>query len=541
MGEEKITKEYSKTKERLDLCLSAGNLAWWEMNVKTGKVVFNENKVGMLGYSMKDFNDVDYTAFTDIVHPDDYERTMQAMRDHLEGKRELYEVDYRIRTKKGKYKWFHDRGSIVERNQNGEPLTIKGVVFDITNLKDKEKQLNDLNKDLEITISNRTDDLKNSNVKLKEEIIERKKAEEYSNRTKQNLRNIIDSTVEFIVSFDMNNRVSIWNKTAENITGYKQIEVINRSVGKLEVFDNPEIIIENIKVVCGKDTQSFIDIFLKTKEKDKRIIRVTGTDIKNSDNECVGVLFIGKDITEEIELHRKLLGGNSYLIKDKNNKSSIDLLVNLTIDDFEGLLITRGNPDQIKRHIPPLKNIKLILLTSENVKEVNGVSNLEELKIEIKEFTKNNKKSVILLDGIHYLLSRFSFNEFVKYFYEINDNIAKNKAIIFVRIDPSTIESNQMALLENELLVLPSQKTEDLIIEDDLFDIVKYIYEQNRLNAVVSFKKVMNKFNIAYVTAANRLESLEKTGLVYFKKQGKIKAIYITEKGKNLLHKRKSV
>jgi PAS domain S-box-containing protein len=541
LGDGKIQKENSKTKERLDICLSAGNLAWWEMDVKTGKVIFNENKVKMLGYSKNDFKDVDYTAFTDLVHPDDYEKTMQAMRDHLEGKKKLYEVDYRIKTKKGSYKWFHDRGSIVERNQKSEPLTVKGIVFDITDLKEKEKELEDLNKNLENVVSERTKDLENSNKKLKEEIVERRKAEEYSNRTKQNLRNIIDSTTEFIVSFDMNNRVSIWNKTAENITGYKQIEVLNRSIGKLEVFENPDIIVDNIKVVCGKNTQSFIDIFLKTKENDKRIIRVTGTEIKSSDNECVGVLFLGNDITEEIDLHKKLLGGNSYLIRDKYNKSSIDLLMDLTIDDFKGLIITRGNPDQIKRQVPLLKNIKIIILTSEDIKGIVGISSLEELKNEIEDFAKKTKKSVILLDGIHYLLSRFSFNEFVKYLYDINDIISKNKAIIFVRIDPSTIDTNQIALLENELLVLPSQKTEDLIIEDDLFDIVKYVYEQNELNAVVSFKKVMSKFNIAYVTAATRLDNLEKTGLVYFKKQGKIKAVYITEKGKNILHKRKSI
>jgi PAS domain S-box-containing protein len=511
------------------------------MDIKTGKVIFNENKVKMLGYSMKDFSDVDYTAFTDIVHPDDYEKTMQAMRDHLEGKKKLYEVDYRIKTKKGNFKWFHDRGSIVERNQKGEPLTVKGIVFDITDLKEKEKELKDLNKNLEKMISERTKDLKSSNVKLKEEIVERRKAEDYSNRTKQNLRNIIDSASEFIVSFDMNNRISIWNKTAENVTGYKQIEVLNRSVGKLEVFENPEIIIENIKLVCGKNTENFIDIFLKTKENDKRIIRVTGTEIKSSDNECVGALFIGKDITKEIELHKKLLGGNSYLIKDNNNKASVDLLVDLTIDDFKGLIITRGNPDQIKRNIPSIKNIKILILTTEEIIGIAGISNLEELKNEIEKFSNKNKKSVILLDAIHYLLSRFSFSEFVKYLYDINDVVAKNRAIMFVRIDPSTIDSNQIALLENELLVLPSQKTEDLIIEDDLFDIVKYIYEQNKLNAVVSFKKVMNQFKIAYVTAASRLDSLEKTGLVFFKKQGKIKAIYITEKGKSLLHKRKSV
>ena len=80
------------SKERLDLCLSAGNLAWWEMDVKTGKVIFNENKVKMLGFSIEKFKDADYTAFTNLLHPDDYNKAMQAMKDHLDGKKELYDI-----------------------------------------------------------------------------------------------------------------------------------------------------------------------------------------------------------------------------------------------------------------------------------------------------------------------------------------------------------------------------------------------------------------------------------------------------------------
>ena len=859
MGEEKIQKENSKIKERLDLCLSAGNLAWWEMDVKTGKVIFNENKVKMLGYSKNDFKDVDYTAFTNIVHPDDYEKTMQAMKDHLDGKKQTYEVEYRIKAKDGRYKWYYDKGSIVKKDQKGNPLVVKGIVLDISKVKisenleklsnkilnrlnksgekvnqirdilfyikkfndfeavgirikdkghypyyetngfpgnfikrtnnicknnlnknsnilvydcmcgrvinektnstlpnftkngsfwtndlrklfeenpknikkyfsrnyciksgylslailpirtDKEIigliQINDKRKDifsdeiirtleligfsiglafarddaikeieinerrfrlaqraanigswdwnivtgkltwsekiepmfgfkkdkfkatydaflecvhpddrsfviksvnnclknkaryaiehrivwpdrtvrwvsergdvirdkndkpkrmlgivqditnkkkmeeelkerkekLEAMVEERTAELIQTNKELNDEIIERKKAELYIERTKENLRNVIDSASEIIISFDMNSRISVWNKKAENLTGFKQIEVLNRSAGKLEVFENSEKIIENIKLVCEKKAPSYFDIILKTKQYDNRIIRVSSSEIRSSNNECIGVLFIGKDITREIELHKKLLAGNSYLIKEKNNLSAIDLIVDLTINDFKGLIVTRGNPNQIKKQIPPSKNIEIVILSGENISGLTNIPNLEKLKNKIDEFTKINNKSVILLDGIHYLLSKFSFNEFIKNLYDINDIIAKNKAIIFFRIDPLTIESNQMALIENELLILPSQQTDDLIIEDDLFDIIKYVYEQNNLNTVVSFKKVMNRFNIAYVTAASRLESLEKTGLVYFKKQGKLKAIYITDKGKNLLHKRKIV
>ena len=510
------------------------------MDVKTGKVIFNENKVKMLGYDLKDFKDVEYTAFTNIVHPEDYKKVMDAMSAHLEDKKKLYEVEYRIKTKDGNYKWFHDKGSIVERNQKGEPLTVKGIVYDITKEKGSEKKLKELNKNLEKLVLERTQQLKKINLKLKDEVVERKKAEEYSNRTKQNLRNIIDSAGEVIISFDVNNRISIWNKTIEKITGYKQIEVLNRSVGKLEVFSNPESIIENIKEICGNKQSTFFDIVLKTKENYKRVLRVNGVEIKSSNNECVGVLFIGKDITKEIELHKKLLGGNSYLITDKNNQSAVDLLQDLTINNFKGLIITRGNPDQIKTQIPQSKNIEIILLSGEKNNIFKSISSLERLKEKIKDYTKNNNRSVILLDGIHYLLSKFSFDEFVKSLYDVNDIISKNKAILFVRLDPSTIESNQLAIIENELLILPGQKTEDLIIKDDIYDILKYIYNQNQDNAIVSVKKVMSQFNITYVTAASRLNSLETKGLIFTKKQGKIRAIFVTEKGKKLLHKRKS-
>lgn len=338
----------------------------------------------------------------------------------------------------------------------------------------------------------------------------------------------------------MNNRISIWNKTAEKITGYKQIEVLNRSVGKLPVFSKPKDLTKNIELVCGKKHSQSIDVVLQTKENDKLILRMSGSKIYSSDKECVGALFVGKDITKEVELHKKLLEGNSYLIKAKNKLPAIDLIVDLTINAFKGLIVTRGNPEQIKRQIPESKNIEIILLTNQHITGLSTIASLEKLKETFIDFTKKNKKSVILLDGIHYLLSHFSFDEFIKLLYDVNDVAAKNKALLFVRIDPSTIDRHRMAFLENELLVLPNQQTEDLMITDEIYNILKYIYEQNQNNAIVSVKKIMGKFDITYVTAASRLDSLEARGLIYTKKQGKLRTIYIARKGKELIHKRKT-
>jgi PAS domain-containing protein len=66
-----------------------------------------------------------------LVHSDDYERTMQAMRDHLSGRRPLYEIDYRIRTASGAYTWYMDRGIITLRDADGRPLQLRGIVLDL--------------------------------------------------------------------------------------------------------------------------------------------------------------------------------------------------------------------------------------------------------------------------------------------------------------------------------------------------------------------------------------------------------------------------
>ena len=532
---DKAIKEIKINERRFRLAQKAADIGSWDWDISTGDLKWSEKIEPMFGFKEGKFKGT-YEAFLDSVHPDDRDFVEKSVNDSLNLKKK-YQIEHRIVWPDGIVKWVLERGDVI-RDKNDKPKRMLGIVQDITYKKEIEDELKERKDQLEKTVEERTQELVEANKKLKEEIYERKRAEIYIERTKENLRNVIDSASELIISFDMNNRVSTWNKTAEIITGYKQIEVLNRSVGKLDVFSNTENIIEKIKLVCGKKAPGYFDLILITKDYDNRIIRVNGTEIKSQNNECIGTLFIGKDITRDIDLHKRLLGGNSYLITDRNNKSSIDLLIDLTIDEYKGLIIIRGNPDQIKKQIPQSKNIEIMFLTREEIKGFNNILNFEKLINEFKQFTNKNTKSVILLDGVHYLISRFSFDEFIKYLYDINDIIAKNKAILFVRIDPSIIDNNQMALIENELLILPSQKTEDIIIQDDVYDILKYINQQNLDNAVVSVKKIMAKFNITYVTAASRIKSLETKGLIFSKKQGKFRAIFVAEKGKKLLHKR---
>jgi two-component system CheB/CheR fusion protein len=116
--------------EHLEGALEAADMAWWEIEFPSGALNFSENKTKMLGYDKKDF--YHYTKFTELLHPDDFDQAMDAMKDHMTGKKDVYETKYRIKASDGSYRTFFDKGRIVERYDGG--YTVAGIVMDITEL-----------------------------------------------------------------------------------------------------------------------------------------------------------------------------------------------------------------------------------------------------------------------------------------------------------------------------------------------------------------------------------------------------------------------
>lgn len=120
----------------------AGNLGHWYWDVPTNRVTFNPLEITTLGYQMSDIEQpVPYNFFTIRLHPEDYQRTMDCMIEHLSGRTHVYEAEYRIQAKDGTCKWYYDRGSIIKRDEKGKALLLAGIVFDITDRKLKETRL----------------------------------------------------------------------------------------------------------------------------------------------------------------------------------------------------------------------------------------------------------------------------------------------------------------------------------------------------------------------------------------------------------------
>lgn len=115
----------------LNDAVEAGGMAWWLMEYPSGAIYFHPNKIKLLDFEERDMDRfIHYTSFTDRLHPDDYDKTMKAMMDHIQGKVPVYQTKYRIKNKHNEYRTFFDRGRIVAKDKEGN-MAIAGIVLDM--------------------------------------------------------------------------------------------------------------------------------------------------------------------------------------------------------------------------------------------------------------------------------------------------------------------------------------------------------------------------------------------------------------------------
>lgn len=115
--------------------MEASGMAWWLLEIPSGLIFYNPNKLKMLGFDMKDTEKfVHISKFAELLHPDDSDRVTSQLGACIDGKAKEYQASYRMKTKNGKYKVFFDRGKIVGRNKDGQ-IAIAGFAMDLTQTK----------------------------------------------------------------------------------------------------------------------------------------------------------------------------------------------------------------------------------------------------------------------------------------------------------------------------------------------------------------------------------------------------------------------
>ncbi len=112
----------------------------WDWDLSSGKVFYSERWKSMLGFTDDDLRG-HIDEWGDLVHPDDKERVLEAVDNHLKGRSPEFMQEYRIRCKDGNWKWMLARGMAMAAAPGSPDMRMIGTNADITARKAAEAQI----------------------------------------------------------------------------------------------------------------------------------------------------------------------------------------------------------------------------------------------------------------------------------------------------------------------------------------------------------------------------------------------------------------
>jgi PAS domain S-box-containing protein len=146
--------------------------------------------------------------------------------------------------------------------------------------------------------------IEESNIKLQAEIEERIRTENQLLETKENLRQLIDSSLDMIIATDMSGFINEFNSAAERIIGYDRHEAIGMNISSIYVRDE-----ERNKIIGTQLEQSGYfsgEILNKKKNGEEFISFLSASIIRDANGRVVGAMGISRDISDRISYEREL-------------------------------------------------------------------------------------------------------------------------------------------------------------------------------------------------------------------------------------------
>jgi PAS domain S-box-containing protein len=168
-----------ESEQRLQHALAVGGMGTWERDLTTGEMRWDDRLYRMFGIEPGTPLDL-ASSFYSLIHPEDLPAVKKSI--YLtESTGAPYQCDYRILRSDGKTVWMHSDGGL-RRDRNGFPIHIAGINFDITQRKQTEETLRKLTEELDHRVAERTQQLADSQVRLRTLVAELARAEERERR-----------------------------------------------------------------------------------------------------------------------------------------------------------------------------------------------------------------------------------------------------------------------------------------------------------------------------------------------------------------------
>ncbi|MFM8370010.1 MAG: PAS domain S-box protein, partial [Chloroflexota bacterium] len=253
------TAEVREIYERLDLATRYAQIGIWEWDILQDHLTWDDQMYSLFG--SQDIREGAQKIWDDRVDPEDQAECTQNIQKALMGERD-YDVEFRVRWLDGSLHWIKAKGAVL-RDEQGQPVRIVGINYDITETKISEDRLK--------------------------------------------FQSLLLSAVgQAVIATDTQGRVTYWNKAAEAIYGWKAEETLGKIISEITVPQISEKQAAEIMqaLLVGKPWEGE---FLSQRKNGAVIwIQIVNTPILDSQGNVVALIGVSQDISERKKAENQL-------------------------------------------------------------------------------------------------------------------------------------------------------------------------------------------------------------------------------------------
>ncbi|MBI4361968.1 MAG: DUF835 domain-containing protein [Euryarchaeota archaeon] len=139
------------------------------------------------------------------------------------------------------------------------------------------------------------------------------------------------------------------------------------------------------------------------------------------------------------------------VVEEEKPRWCVEAVRGLVDRGSRGLVITRMDPREARRL---LGGGEVLYLGMGAPDGVSSVARLDEVVRSVRSFVSAPGRSVVLLDGLEYLVHRHTFAQALKLVQDLSEMVLFRGALLVVPVSPRALEAREMALLEREAVVV---------------------------------------------------------------------------------------
>jgi PAS domain S-box-containing protein len=239
--------------------------------VESKNIYSNKGISDLLGYSPEDILEMGSSLIALLMHPGDFKSYKKHILPRYQSliDKELLEHEYRMKHRNGKWFWIQSRESIYQRDKDGNPTQVFGIMADIT-----ERKLNE------------------EKIKISE----------------GKFRYIYENSPDMYVSVSPEDAtINQCNNTLVEKTGYSREEIIGSKVFKLYHEDSIPAAEKAFKQFVEKGEINNEELILKRKNGSKIHVSLNVSSVRDVDGKILHSISSWRDIGDKLLSREKVL------------------------------------------------------------------------------------------------------------------------------------------------------------------------------------------------------------------------------------------